>query len=89
MLDRLQVPFFRSSVWLTRNQAQLISFGGMCLTNCTTQLIFAEIVTFFILHQGTRFGAMLDQLTDRAATACLVVTLSSFYPKYMFWFQIR
>lgn len=39
--------------------------------------------------QGTKFGAMLDQLTDRAATACLLVTLSGFYPDYTFWFQLR
>lgn len=41
-----------------------------------------------LLNQGTRFGAMLDQLTDRAATACLCVALASFYPEYMFWFQM-
>nr|CAB3229333.1 CDP-diacylglycerol--inositol 3-phosphatidyltransferase [Phallusia mammillata] len=41
-----------------------------------------------LLNQGTKFGAMLDQLTDRAATACLVVTLAHFYPKYMMWFQL-
>lgn len=41
-----------------------------------------------MLNQGTKFGAMLDQLTDRAATACLVVTLASFYPEYSFWFQL-
>lgn len=40
------------------------------------------------LNQSTKFGAMLDQLTDRAATACLVVTLAIFYPAYAFWFQI-
>ena len=30
---------------------------------------------------------MLDQLTDRAATMCLLVQLSNFYPKYMLFFQ--
>ncbi|XP_037935319.1 CDP-diacylglycerol--inositol 3-phosphatidyltransferase [Teleopsis dalmanni] len=39
-------------------------------------------------NQSTRFGAMLDQLTDRCGTMGLLVTLSYFYPKYMFWFQI-
>ncbi|XP_011498439.1 PREDICTED: CDP-diacylglycerol--inositol 3-phosphatidyltransferase [Ceratosolen solmsi marchali] len=38
--------------------------------------------------QGTKFGAMLDQLTDRAGTMCLLVTLAQFYPAYTFWFQI-
>lgn len=37
---------------------------------------------------GTKFGAMLDQLTDRAGTAGLMMTLATFYPKYTFWFQM-
>ncbi|KAJ8042944.1 CDP-diacylglycerol--inositol 3-phosphatidyltransferase [Holothuria leucospilota] len=39
-------------------------------------------------NQETNFGDMLDQLTDRCATMCLLVTLSVFYPDYMFWFQL-
>ncbi|CAG9808922.1 unnamed protein product [Chironomus riparius] len=39
-------------------------------------------------NQSTKFGAMLDQLTDRCGTMGLLVTLSYFYPKYMFWFQL-
>ncbi|CAG0885715.1 unnamed protein product, partial [Darwinula stevensoni] len=39
-------------------------------------------------NQSTRFGAMLDQLTDRCATMCLLATLSYFYPSYMFFFQL-
>lgn len=39
-------------------------------------------------NQSTKFGALLDQLTDRCGTMCLLVTLSHFYPKYMFWFQL-
>lgn len=38
--------------------------------------------------QSTKFGAILDQLTDRVGTMCLLVTLSLFYPTYMFWFQL-
>ena len=38
--------------------------------------------------QSTKFGAMLDQLTDRCGTMCLIVVLCYFYPKYMFWFQL-
>ena len=37
---------------------------------------------------ATKFGAMLDQLTDRAATMCLLVQLANFYPAYMFLFQM-
>lgn len=39
-------------------------------------------------RQSTKFGALLDQLTDRCGTMCLLVTLSYFYPKYMFCFQV-
>ncbi|XP_041971996.1 CDP-diacylglycerol--inositol 3-phosphatidyltransferase [Aricia agestis] len=39
-------------------------------------------------NQSTKFGAMLDQLTDRAGTAGLMMTLATFYPHYTFWFQI-
>ncbi|CAH4027860.1 CDP-diacylglycerol--inositol 3-phosphatidyltransferase [Pieris brassicae] len=39
-------------------------------------------------NQSTKFGSMLDQLTDRAGTAALMMTLATFYPKYTFWFQI-
>lgn len=41
-----------------------------------------------LLNQSTIFGAMLDQLTDRCGTMGLLVTLSYFYPKYMFLFQL-
>lgn len=36
------------------------------------------------LNQSTRFGSMLDQLTDRCALLGLLVTLTSFYPDYRF-----
>ncbi|EFX77412.1 hypothetical protein DAPPUDRAFT_305782 [Daphnia pulex] len=41
-----------------------------------------------ILNQSTKFGAMLDMLTDRCATMCLLATLGSFYPSYLFVFQL-
>ncbi|XP_056263050.1 CDP-diacylglycerol--inositol 3-phosphatidyltransferase-like [Pseudoliparis swirei] len=40
------------------------------------------------LHQATRFGAMMDMLTDRCATMCLLVNLSLVYPSYSFLFQL-
>lgn len=40
------------------------------------------------LNQGTKFGAMLDQLTDRCATMCLMVMLAYFYPRWMILFQL-
>ncbi|KAK6636404.1 hypothetical protein RUM43_010065 [Polyplax serrata] len=39
-------------------------------------------------NQSTKFGAILDQLTDRCGTMGLLVVLCQFYPTYLFWFQI-
>ena len=39
-------------------------------------------------NQGTKFGAILDQLTDRAASMCLLMVLGQLYPKYMLVFQV-
>lgn len=39
-------------------------------------------------NQSTKFGAMLDQLTDRCSTMILMSALSHFYPDYSFWFQV-
>lgn len=39
------------------------------------------------LNQASRFGAVLDMLTDRCATACLLVVLAVFYPKWLLLFQ--
>ncbi|XP_069044485.1 CDP-diacylglycerol--inositol 3-phosphatidyltransferase isoform X1 [Lepisosteus oculatus] len=40
------------------------------------------------LNQGTKFGAMLDMLTDRCVTMCLLVNLSLLYPQCTFLFQL-
>lgn len=39
-------------------------------------------------NQSTKFGGMLDQLTDRCGTMCLLASLSMFYPDYAFWFKL-
>ncbi|KAF4520719.1 hypothetical protein B566_EDAN004839 [Ephemera danica] len=39
-------------------------------------------------NQSTKFGAILDMLTDRCGTMCLLVTLCLFYPRYTFLFQL-
>jgi len=41
-----------------------------------------------MLGQSSKFGAMLDMLTDRCATMALLCTLSTFYPSFMFHFQL-
>lgn len=40
------------------------------------------------LNQSTKFGAILDQITDRCALLALLTVLSHFYPRYMFYFQL-
>lgn len=35
-----------------------------------------------ILNQCSKFGAMLDMLTDRVATSMLLMALSVLYPKF-------
>ncbi|XP_074642021.1 CDP-diacylglycerol--inositol 3-phosphatidyltransferase-like [Tubulanus polymorphus] len=42
-----------------------------------------------MMNQETKFGEMLDMLTDRCANMCLLVVLSSFYPSWMFLFQLN
>lgn len=37
--------------------------------------------------QSTRFGAVLDMVTDRCTTSCLLVFLSSAWPRYAIVFQ--
>jgi CDP-diacylglycerol--inositol 3-phosphatidyltransferase len=40
------------------------------------------------LGQCSRVGALLDMLTDRCATVCLIMVLGQFYPKWMVLFQL-
>jgi len=47
--------------------------------------LFVPIPAFSL---GTKFGAMLDMLTDRCATMCLLVNLALLYPSYTFLFQL-
>lgn len=39
-------------------------------------------------NQSTKFGAVLDMVTDRCTTGCLLCFLSSAYPQYTFIFQL-
>ncbi|PHH87906.1 hypothetical protein CDD83_8248 [Cordyceps sp. RAO-2017] len=40
-----------------------------------------------IFDQSTRFGAVLDMVTDRCTTSCLLVFLSSAFPRWAILFQ--
>ncbi|KAL4711891.1 hypothetical protein ACJJTC_006060 [Scirpophaga incertulas] len=64
-----------------------------CILSCTCYITSALLDAFDghaarYFNQSTKFGAMLDQLTDRAGTACLMMTLATFYPQYTFWLQL-
>ncbi|EFO87999.1 hypothetical protein CRE_05142 [Caenorhabditis remanei] len=39
-------------------------------------------------NQSSRFGAMLDQLTDRCGTLALVMALCKFFPDHLFFLQL-
>jgi len=39
------------------------------------------------LHQTSKFGAVLDMVTDRCTTSCLLCYLSSVYPSYALVYQ--
>jgi CDP-diacylglycerol--inositol 3-phosphatidyltransferase len=39
------------------------------------------------LHQSTHFGAVLDMLTDRCTTSCLLVFLATAFPRWSILFQ--
>ncbi|KAL0818185.1 hypothetical protein ABMA28_008696 [Loxostege sticticalis] len=64
-----------------------------CVVACTCYVTSALLDAFDghaarYFNQSTKFGAMLDQLTDRAGTSCLMMTLATFYPQYTFWLQL-
>lgn len=40
------------------------------------------------LNQGTRFGAVLDMVTDRCTTTCLLVFLATAMPRWAMLFQL-
>ncbi|KAJ8101663.1 CDP-alcohol phosphatidyltransferase-domain-containing protein [Lipomyces tetrasporus] len=39
-------------------------------------------------NQSTKFGAILDMVTDRCTTSCLICFLSSAYPKWAIFYQL-
>lgn len=41
-----------------------------------------------LLNQSSLFGTMLDMVTDRASTLCLLMTLGHLYPSHFFAFQV-
>ena len=53
----------------------------MAIFHCTLNAILLIVV-------GSNFGAVLDMVTDRCATTCLIMVLCFFYPYYLFVFQV-
>ena len=53
---------------------------------CFSEVIRAIFPLSFI--QGTSFGAVLDMVTDRCATTCLIMVLCFFYPNWLFVWQV-
>ena len=68
----------------------MVNFYGFLRPSVTRQMIYIifNFPLFRHFDQSTKFGAMLDMLTDRCATMCLLATLGTFYPNWLFFFQL-
>jgi len=64
---------YKTTVYLYSTSAILDAFDGWAAR---------------LLNQCSKFGAILDMLTDRVATTCLIMCLAHFYPDHMIWFQL-
>ncbi|PQE17028.1 cdp-diacylglycerol-inositol 3-phosphatidyltransferase pis protein [Rutstroemia sp. NJR-2017a BBW] len=53
--------------------------------SCLLDALDGYIARYF--NQSSRFGAMLDMVTDRCTTTCLLVFLSTAWPHWMIVFQ--
>lgn len=45
------------------------------------------LVDVMLVSKGTSFGAVLDMVTDRCATTCLIIVLAFFYPHWLLLWQ--
>lgn len=59
--------------------------SGLYSISCLLDALDGVAARYF--HQSTRFGAVLDMVTDRCTTACLLVFLSSAWPRWALLFQ--
>src|SRR3954464_78643 len=53
--------------------------------SCLLDALDGYVARYF--EQSSRFGAMLDMVTDRCTTTCLLVFLSAAWPRWMLVFQ--
>lgn len=59
--------------------------SGLYSISCLLDALDGYAARYF--EQSTRFGAVLDMVTDRCTTACLLVFLSSAFPRWAILFQ--
>ncbi|KAI1000492.1 hypothetical protein K3495_g7699 [Podosphaera aphanis] len=59
--------------------------SGLYSLSCLLDALDGLAARYF--EQSTRFGAVLDMVTDRCTTACLLVFLSSAWPRWALLFQ--
>src|SRR6201989_1218132 len=58
---------------------------GLYSVSCLLDALDGFAARYF--NQSTKFGAVLDMVTDRCTTACLLVFLSSGFPRWSIIFQ--
>jgi CDP-diacylglycerol--inositol 3-phosphatidyltransferase len=59
--------------------------SGLYSVSCLLDALDGYAARYF--EQSTKFGAVLDMVTDRCTTACLLVFLSSAWPRWALLFQ--
>lgn len=59
--------------------------SGLYSISCLLDALDGYAARYF--EQSTKFGAVLDMVTDRCTTACLLVFLSSAWPRWAILFQ--
>jgi len=87
--------FIPNVIGYARVVLMLVGFYYMptCYVTAGTCYLLSQLLDAFDGHaaraynQCTKYGAVLDMVTDRVSTAGLLVCLSLFYPKMQFVFQ--
>lgn len=62
-----------------------VTAAVLYMLSCGMDAIDGYVARLF--KQSSKFGAVLDMVTDRCATAVLMVHLAQLYPQYLFVFQ--
>jgi CDP-diacylglycerol--inositol 3-phosphatidyltransferase len=81
----------KACTWLYIVSCLLDAFDGMAarrFNQCTFPILSpTSTITMEANFVATKFGAVLDMVTDRCTTACLLCYLCSAYPAYTVYFQ--